>query len=719
MKSNIVNDYIRSHMKHDKKNTIFIFVTITMAAILISSLSLIFYAQHDSIVQYILEFAGDFHFTFNYPLSSDDVYYIANHPEVAEFITTPTDEGMLIVKVRLKNIRDIYPISEEMCEILNIPRNIYERYPIQYNRDLLGILGIRDPYSTKTPALEQLMQTFMPVILLVAALFVIIIYNIIVMTENRRIKELGLLKSVGMSPRQIRSLIIRESLTYCIIAAPIGLIIGYILQTIVNHFKFSIVISVACVGLLVLTVVAASFIPAHRMAKLSVIEGIKGKEYSYAKKNIKTKNNTIFSRMFGIDGAIASNNFKFYKNMFRTTLIAFSLFLTIVFAFQSFLTLWLTHTTEYINSQYYDTTAYIYGDMKDNPTMNEYLAETDNEHLAFHQQMLSCKIEYSQITEKFMSDGGFNTKLTSDLTETDNGWLEAVYLLGMDDKSFDNYCNEIGVGKVELSNNEAILVNNNQGGFGENAQNYLPWDISVGDTFRIDGRSEFGMANDEYCDVTVKYMTDVYPNLKQIPFAYEIYVIVTEDIYYSLLDELKIDLMDDFFQINMTSGVDDEFLTALQSHENYYLETREDQLTQLKTDYKSMSNLIMTLIMIFGTVGICSAYSTVTGSFNVRGKDFALLRSQGIESNRLKKILYLESVILCTIPFVIALPITILANIPLFKLFTYADLPSVMMNLSYVTIVICVVLCVFSVLISYFVNIRRIFKSNIVEQIKI
>jgi len=391
------------------------------------------------------------------------------------------------------------------------------------------------------------------------------------------------------------------------------------------------------------------------------------------------------------------------------------------------MTAWWVDSVERINRKYFDTDISIYGDISHTESMAEYLADTNNEYVAYHHQLLSTTVKYENISAKFNADGGFNTKVSSGIAAIEDGWMLIVHLVAFDEKSFVNYCNKIGSNTTEFSDNDMILVANVEGAFNENIQNYLPWEANIGDTMTINsgGDYNYSAVNSQLyaADLTIKYMTDIYPQQSDYaPMPYDIYVIVREETYYLLLDELNIDLTDDYFSIlmkfNENNEPDEELLNALSNYENTYIATRDDNMRELKESYDRVSKLIMGLLVFFGTVGVCSSYSTITGNFNIRSKDFALLRSQGIEVRRLKKILYIESVIFSFVPFVITIPITIAANIPMFMLFQYTTAQSFLTALPYDVIAVCVLGCVCSVVLSYIVNVRKIFKRAITEYIK-
>ena len=106
------------------------------------------------------------------------------------------------------------------------------------------------------------------------------IVNTLVLSISERVRELGLLRAIGMSRRQIRRVIRYEAIITAEIGAIIGLALGIVLSILVTRaiddFKLSIPIPTLIILLIVTAFagVLAAIIPARRAAKLDVLESL-------------------------------------------------------------------------------------------------------------------------------------------------------------------------------------------------------------------------------------------------------------------------------------------------------------------------------------------------------------------------------------------------------------------------------------------------------------
>jgi putative ABC transport system permease protein len=121
-------------------------------------------------------------------------------------------------------------------------------------------------------------------VMLTLAVFVSIfgMINTLVLSVYERTREIGMLRAIGMTRRQVRRMIRQESIITALIGAAIGLPLGIFLAALVNRAlsEFDVRFAVPWVQLLVLTVVAivigilAAIMPARRAAKLNPLEAI-------------------------------------------------------------------------------------------------------------------------------------------------------------------------------------------------------------------------------------------------------------------------------------------------------------------------------------------------------------------------------------------------------------------------------------------------------------
>jgi putative ABC transport system permease protein len=108
------------------------------------------------------------------------------------------------------------------------------------------------------------------------------IVNTLVLTVYERTRELGMLRAVGMTRRQIRSMIRNESIVTSLIGAALGMVVGVFLALLVTHALSSegIVFAVPWLSLVYFVIAAiivgllAAIFPARRAAGLNVLEAL-------------------------------------------------------------------------------------------------------------------------------------------------------------------------------------------------------------------------------------------------------------------------------------------------------------------------------------------------------------------------------------------------------------------------------------------------------------
>ena len=121
-------------------------------------------------------------------------------------------------------------------------------------------------------------------VMLTLAVFVSIfgMINTLVLSVYERTREIGMLRAIGMTRRQVRRMIRQESIITALIGAAIGLPLGIFLAALVNRAlsEYDVRFAIPWGQLIVLTIVAivigilAAIMPARRAAKLNPLEAI-------------------------------------------------------------------------------------------------------------------------------------------------------------------------------------------------------------------------------------------------------------------------------------------------------------------------------------------------------------------------------------------------------------------------------------------------------------
>lgn len=222
------------------------------------------------------------------------------------------------------------------------PRNTNNRISGRINTDLLYY------YGATNNSYVYAMAVGLVTILIGLIMFgsIVLIYNSFSISVGERTKQFGLLKSIGATNKQIRGMVLYEALVLCIIAIPLGLVIGCVGIGVTLHAlrgTFDAVIDVngavqmgialngwvllfaAAVGLI--TAVISAWIPAQRASRITAIDAIRqSNDISIRSRQVKTSKLTY--KVFGFSGMLASKNFKRNRKKYRATVI--SLFLSVV-----------------------------------------------------------------------------------------------------------------------------------------------------------------------------------------------------------------------------------------------------------------------------------------------------------------------------------------------------------------------------------------------------
>jgi putative ABC transport system permease protein len=106
------------------------------------------------------------------------------------------------------------------------------------------------------------------------------IVNTLVLTVYERTRELGMLRAVGMTRRQVRSMIRHESIVTALIGAALGIPVGILLAVMVGRaikypaFTIPIRTLVVFVFAAIIAGIVAAILPARRAGKLNVLEAL-------------------------------------------------------------------------------------------------------------------------------------------------------------------------------------------------------------------------------------------------------------------------------------------------------------------------------------------------------------------------------------------------------------------------------------------------------------
>lgn len=174
---------------------------------------------------------------------------------------------------------------------------------------------------------------------------VALIYNAFSISVNERIKQFGLLSSIGATKRQLKYSIRFEACAVSLVGIPLGVGAGILGMSITfyalrNRFyglissaavPFSMHVEwwavLAAAALAFFTVMVSAILPARKAMRISVIEAIRQNgEIRVSRRAVRTPG--FLYKLFGMEGGLADKNFRRNRKKYRATVL--SLFVSIV-----------------------------------------------------------------------------------------------------------------------------------------------------------------------------------------------------------------------------------------------------------------------------------------------------------------------------------------------------------------------------------------------------
>ena len=261
-------------------------------------------------------------------------------------------------------------------------------------------------------------------VLLIAYGSISLIYNSFSISISERIRQFGIMKSVGASNRQIHRMVLFEAFLLAIIGIVFGVIVGCVgigitLAWVQNNFIVNLAnkvgiglrlvisplpILIAVVICLVTTIIAA-YIPAYKAIHKSAIEAIRQSDEIIIKPN-EVKTSKLTQKLFGFAGVMATKNFKRNKRKYRSTILSLALSVILFISAASL--------TRYVNKMLLIESSY---DHKINVMYNACVDEQEDVEQRFNVIKTIHEIQNIAITQKIFDEVYICLLYTSDAAD--------------------------------------------------------------------------------------------------------------------------------------------------------------------------------------------------------------------------------------------------------------------------------------------------------------
>ena len=550
---------------------------------------------------------------------------------------------------------------------------------------------------------------------------IMMLHHAFAATMTTRIHQLGILKSVGATRRQIRKALTNEVFVLSLPAIVIGNVVGiglawmfmaFIITSTADLRDYNLTFAYHPIVFLdsflfsVLTALISAWIPAKKLSRMTPLDAIRYGNEPVIKRIRKYR---VHSAVFGIYGELARKSLYARRKAMRIGTMSI---LLAVFSCVSLLNMFgisnlsteKTYFDRFENN--WDFLVTTEADAYSKALLNDIRNIEGVENCIIHKRGSGN----TQIPKEYLSDDvqklgleNLNSSFVANDTRAYNV-KTPIYIL--DDNSFERY-------RGEQTDANVIAVN-------------IIWDsIHLERTNRqyvpfLNADKEI-LLNLEGTTIPVTGFANELPVLRESLEQYSLSLVMSESYYDSL--GFNLDADESFYTIkvedrNQYDGIKEELQQLLLAHPDYAFEGRIEEYENELEIQKGLRMLIYAFTGLLTCIGLANIFASTLGQIHQRKREFARYFAVGLTPKGAAKILTWEAVIVALRPIFF----TIVINIPLMAIMLNAGgitaQEFIAKRLPLIPTIALFVVVIGFVGLAYYLGGRKICNMNLVDVIK-
>lgn len=724
-------DYSIGFIKKNRASSVSVLVAAFISALFLSLLCGLFYNFWNYEIESVVLEEGNWQGRISGTFEEDAVSEIENFANVktAAINEDLSDEQTLVVDICFDNMGTVYQDMPLIAQQLGVPET-----SVSYHESLLSNYFINDPQDANPPLL---MVFYLFVLLIVSVSLILIIHNSFAVSMNARVHQFGIFSSIGATPGQIRTCLLQEAAMLCVIPILLGSFIGIALTfgtiqavnvladgIVGRHeavFTYHLLVFAVTILASLLTVLISAWLPARKLSRMTPLEAIKNMGELQLKRRKKSR---ILALLFGTEGELAGNALKAQKKSLRTATLSLTLSFLGFALMLCFFTLSGISTNHTYFERYqdaWDVMATLEDTkIEDFAYTDEIHALADTDSVIYQKANAFCSVPADAISEEVKSLGGLEAIAGSDVSAVDGIYTIQAPIVIMDDSSFAMYCEQIGVSSAE---NGSVVLNriwdNRNSNF--RYKEYVPFLSENQNTMTLQNQGNTAAT----VAIPVLGLTQEPPVLREEYDNYALVQFVSLSTWKQIQETIGNAEPDTYIRVlsekertlTELSAIETELTNVLGHDISFEVENR----VQEKIDNDAMLNgyklVVGALCVLLAFIGIANVFSNTLGFIRQRKREFARYMSIGMTPEGMRKMFWIEALVIAGRPVLITLPVT-----ALFVWFmitaSYLNPMEFLAVAPIVPIVLFIVALFGFVALAYYLGGKQILKGNLVEALQ-
>ena len=532
---------------------------------------------------------------------------------------------------------------------------------------------------------------------------------------TEKIKQYGMLRSIGATKKQIKHNVFYEASILGLIGIPLGILAGilasYILIIVSNYylgdfmasdikliFSFSFIAIIFAIILGIVTIYASAFKSAKKASRISPIDSIRNS--STIKINSKkVKSPKIINKLFGVGGDISYKNLKRNKKKYRTTVISIIVSVSVFIALTSFMSLAFDSVERELNISDYNLslTATDYNEEE----YQKLIATTSLDNILNYTILRESELKFSNT----YYNQEYIDWINLDLNSTINSYIS---IISIGDYQYKKFIESLGLDYNTIKDKAILLDYSSVSRYNEEDNKFESKYLHVY-KFKDHDMISGTLTDNSNFNIEIFKVTENKPfGLKNVNNA----LLISDDLFNKIYSSKVINIYYDSSNANKLQDDIDEALTGV----DYAVNNIEESVNMLNNLFTLIGIFLYGFIIVISLIGITNIFNTITTNMELRRQEFAMLKSIGMTKKEFSRMISLESIFMGIKSLVFGIPIGLILS---YLIHHYLTLDS---GLPYKMPVIAILIAIITVFILIFIimkySMNKINKQNTIETIR-
>ncbi len=533
---------------------------------------------------------------------------------------------------------------------------------------------------------------------------------------TEKIKQYGMLRSVGATKKQIKRNVFYETTILGLIGIPLGILLGYlasyILIIISNYyltdmieagfkleFVFSMIAVLVAIVLGIVTIYFSAFRSAKRASKVSPIDSIRNSANIKINPK-KIKSPKLIKNIFGMGGEISFKNLKRNKKKYRTTVISIVVSVFVFIALSGFMGLAFQEVDHELEVS--DFNISLNAKITSEDLYNKFIETTKLDNIEDYTIFRNSELSFLE--------NHYNKEYIDFLKlELDPNIPTYIQIVSIGKVQYNKYIKSLGLNYDDIKDKGILIDKDYQTIYDENNKKTTKYmrtfDFNKGDVI-----DSIIPSTEKNVKIEIGEVTEIKPfGLKGMTARY---VIVSDEKFDDIAKAIVLEIYYKSNDANKLQNDIDDYLKG----EEYNLNNSDENVRIMSNLFTLVGIFLYGFIIVISLIGITNIFNTITTNMELRKQEFAMLKSVGMTTKEFNRMIRLESLFMGIKSLFFGVPIGVCLSYIIYYFLSEESGVPYKLPIVAIIISILVVFILISLIMKYSIN--KINKQNTIETIR-